>query len=231
LYICQNNQKMEKFIGYVRTSTTLQNLGLKEQERQLRDFVKRGGGELVDLVVEQDSGKKSDRVGLLNCLELCNKNGYTLLFTKLDRLSREVEFLFKIRDKGVKLKCLELPELNTLTLGIFGTMGQYERELISERTKKSLNELKQRGVKLGKPENLTMDSIKKGQVVRKENSINDENWLRSVDVIENYMNKHKKVHLTEISNLLNKKGYKTRTGKEFKPITVKRVIEKYNLVS
>jgi DNA invertase Pin-like site-specific DNA recombinase len=222
---------MEKFIGYVRTSTTLQNLGLKEQERQLRDFVKRGGGELVDLVVEQDSGKKSDRVGLLNCLELCNKNGYTLLFTKLDRLSREVEFLFKIRDKGVKLKCLELPELNTLTLGIFGTMGQYERELISERTKKSLNELKQRGVKLGKPENLTMDSIKKGQVVRKENSINDENWLRSVDVIENYMNKHKKVHLTEISNLLNKKGYKTRTGKEFKPITVKRVIEKYNLVS
>jgi DNA invertase Pin-like site-specific DNA recombinase len=118
-----------------------------------------------------------------------------------------------------------------LTLGIFGTMGQYERELISERTKKSLNELKQRGVKLGKPENLTMDSIKKGQVVRKENSVNDENWLRSVDVIENYINKHKKVHLTEISNLLNKKGYKTRTGKEFKPITVKRVIEKYNLVS
>lgn len=221
---------MEKFIGYVRTSTTLQNLGLKEQERQLRDFVKRGGGELVDMVVEQDSGKKNDRVGLLNCLELCNKNGYTLLFTKLDRLSREVEFLFKIRDKGVKLKCLELPELNTLTLGIFGTMGQYERELISERTKRSLNELKQKGVKLGKPENLTMDSIKKGQVVRKENSLNDENWLRSVDVIENYISKNKKVHLSEISILLNKKGYKTRTGKEFQPVTVKRVIEKYNLV-
>lgn len=221
---------MEKFIGYVRTSTTLQNLGLKEQERQLRDFVKRGGGELVDMVVEQDSGKKNDRVGLLNCLELCNKNGYTLLFTKLDRLSREVEFLFKIRDKGVKLKCLELPELNTLTLGIFGTMGQYERELISERTKRSLNELKQKGVKLGKPENLTMDSIKKGQVIRKENSLNDENWLRSVDVIENYISKNKKVHLSEISILLNKKGYKTRTGKEFQPVTVKRVIEKYNLV-
>ena len=110
-------------------------------------------------------------------------------------------------------------------------MGQYERELISERTKKSLNELKQRGVKLGKPENLTLKSIRKGQKIRMENSMNDENWLRSVDVIENFISKNKKVHLSKISNLLNKKGYKTRTGKEFQPVTVKRVIEKYKLVT
>lgn len=218
---------MEKFVGYIRTSTSNQNLGLKEQEKQIKDFVTKNGGDLIDIIIEQDSGKKNDRLGLLNCLEVCNKNGYTLLFTKLDRLSREVEFLFKIRDKGVKLKCLELPELNTLTLGIFGTMGQYERELISERTKRSLQVLKDKGVKLGKPENLTLESIKKGQEIRKENSLNNPNWLRCVDVIENYINKNKHINLSEISRILNKKGYKTRNGKEFQPVTIKRVIQKF----
>ena len=94
-------------------------------------------------------------------MNLCDKNGYTLLFTKLDRLSREVEFLFTLRNKGIKLKCIDLPELNTLTLGIFGSVAQWERELISSRTKRGLQELaKTRS--LGTPSNLTDEAKKKG---------------------------------------------------------------------
>jgi DNA invertase Pin-like site-specific DNA recombinase len=50
-----------------------------------------------------------------------------------------------------------LPELNTLTLGIFGSVAQWERELISSRTKRGLEELKKRGVKLGTPQNFTKE--------------------------------------------------------------------------
>lgn len=222
---------MEKFIGYVRTSTLTQNLGLLEQESQIMNFIKKSNSELVEIIVEQESGKLNERKGLNYALDSCKKNGYTLLFTKLDRITRAVDMLFKIRDEGVKLKCLEIPELNTLTLGIFGTIGQYERELISSRTKNSLNELKRKGVKLGKPENFSKDGREKGRYVMIQNSLSNENWLKTLDVIENYIRKFQIVNYSDIARTLNNKGYKTRRGLSYKPITVKRLIEKFDVLN
>ena len=145
---------MEKYIGYLRTSTGKQVLGLDEQKSRINQFISSNGDELIEIVSEQESGKNNLRAGLEIAISLCLKNGYTLLFTKLDRLSREVEFLFTLRNKGVKLRCIDLPELNTLTLGIFGSVAQWERELISSRTKRGLDELK-KTKKLGSPQNLT----------------------------------------------------------------------------
>ena len=153
---------MENYIAYVRTSTGRQVLGLEEQQIRINQFIKSAGDNLIEIVIEQESGKNNYRVKLDYATNLCIKHGYTLLFTKLDRLSREVEFLFTLRNKGVKLRCIELPELNTLTLGIFGSVAQWERELISNRTKNGLAALKARGVKLGSPANLTVDARKKG---------------------------------------------------------------------
>ena len=145
---------MEKYIGYLRTSTGKQVLGLDEQKSRINQFISSNGDELIEIVSEQESGKNNVRAGLEIAISLCLKHGYTLLFTKLDRLSREVEFLFTLRNKGVKLRCIDLPELNTLTLGIFGSVAQWERELISSRTKRGLDELK-KTKKLGSPQNLT----------------------------------------------------------------------------
>ena len=160
---------MEKYIGYVRTSTGKQVLGLEEQKSRISQFISSNNDFLVDIVSEQESGQNNEREGLEIAVNLCVKNGYTLLFTKLDRLSREVEFLFTHRNKGVKLRCIELPELNTLTLGIFGSVAQWERELISSRTKRGLEELKKRGVKLGTPQNFTKEGRIKGLEVVKFN--------------------------------------------------------------
>jgi DNA invertase Pin-like site-specific DNA recombinase len=93
---------MEKYIGYVRTSTGKQVLGLEEQKSRISQFITSNNDFLVDIVSEQESGKNNEREGLEIAVNLCVKNGYTLLFTKLDRLSREVEFLFMLRNKGVK---------------------------------------------------------------------------------------------------------------------------------
>ena len=97
---------MEKFIGYARTSTGRQFLGLEEQEYRIRQFIESRDGKFIEIIVEQESGKNNQRVGLERALTLCEKHGYTLLFTKLDRLSREVEFLFALRNRGVKLTCI-----------------------------------------------------------------------------------------------------------------------------
>lgn len=214
---------MEKYLAYVRTSTRKQNLGLEEQQTQIVDFVSRNNGVLVDTIPEQESGKNNQRPGLDKALTLCEKNGYILLFTKLDRLSREVEFLFAIHRRGVKLRCVALPELNTLTLGIFGTMAQYERELISQRTKSALQELKKTR-KLGSPQNLTKEARNKGREAIVRNREENHNWKKAKTFIEHFRLKNGYVHLTEIAKLLNENGYKTRNGCQFSPAIVKRLV-------
>ena len=213
---------MEKYIGYVRTSTGKQNLGLEEQNSQIMEFINLNGDELIEIIVEQESGKNNFRKGLDRALEKCARNGYTLLFTKLDRLTREVEFLFAIRNRGVKLKCLALPELNTLTLGIFGTMAQYEREMISMRTKNALNELKKTRT-LGNLKNLTNEGRTKGTEVIKQNRIDNENWKRAKTFTEHFQMKNGYLNLSEVSRLLNENGYKTRNGCQYSPATVRRL--------
>ncbi len=214
---------MEKFIGYIRTSTGKQSLGLDEQQSQIVDFVSNNDGVLIETIIEQESGKNNFRKGLEMALEKCSKHGYTLLFTKLDRLTREVEFLFAIRNRGVKLRCIALPELNTLTLGIFGTMAQYEREMISSRTKRALGELKKTKT-LGTVANLTNEGRQKGSMTIKQQRVENENWKKAKTFVEHFQMKNGYLNLTEVSKLLNENGYKTRRGCLFTPITVKRLI-------
>jgi len=214
---------MENYIAYVRTSTGRQILGLEEQQLRINQFIQSTGYNLVEFVIEQESGKNNNRVRLDYATNLCIKQGYTLLFTKLDRLSREVEFLFTLRNKGVKLCCIELPELNTLTLGIFGSVAQWERELISSRTKNGLAALKARGVKLGSPKNLTEAAREKGiqSIVKKR--VENENWKMAKMFIEHFQMKNGFINYTKVSKELNINGYKTRNGKLFNPSTVRRL--------
>jgi len=215
---------MENYIGYVRTSTGRQVLGLEEQKYRIHQFIETSNSKLIDIITEQESGKNNKRIGLDAAINLCIKNGYTLLFTKLDRLLREVEFLFTLRNKGVKLRCIELPELNTLTLGIFGTVAQYERELISTRTKRSLAELKRNtNIKLGSPQNLTYAAKLKGVQTIIQNKMENENWKMARMFIENFQMRNGYTNYSEIARQLNVQGYKTRNGCMFSAGLVKRL--------
>ena len=215
---------MEKYVGYIRTSTGRQILGLEEQKSRIKQFIDSTSGTLVEIISEQETGKNNNREKLNVALNLCVKFGYTLLFTKLDRLSREVEFLFTLRNKGIKLRCIDLPELNTLTLGIFGSVAQWERELISNRTKRGLRELAKTR-RLGTPSNLTIEAKKKGVEAIIRNRIENENWKLARTFIEHFQMKKGYTSLTEISNELNVNGYKTRRGCSYSPGIVKRLIE------
>jgi DNA invertase Pin-like site-specific DNA recombinase len=214
---------MDKFIGYVRTSTGRQLLGLDEQKSRIHQYINSTDTILIEIVTEQESGKNNNRPGLDYATAQCIRHGYTLLFTKLDRLSREVEFLFTLRNKGIKLRCIDLPELNTLTLGIFGSVAQWERELISSRTKRGLEELKKKGVRLGSPQNLTTSARKKGVEVIKKKKLENEQWKNARMFIEHFQLKNGYMNYSEVSRLLNKNGYLTREGSQFSPAIVRRL--------
>jgi DNA invertase Pin-like site-specific DNA recombinase len=89
----------------------------------------------------------------------CRQTRATLLVAKLDRLSRNIAFLFRMRDEGVKFQAIDMPEANTLTLGVFAAMAQHEREIISARTKAALAARRARGLSLGSPRDLSAYAI------------------------------------------------------------------------
>lgn len=72
-----------------------------------------------------------------------------MVVAKLDRLSRNAAFLMTLRDSGVEFVAADLPEANTMTVGVMAVVAQHEREAISQRTKAALAAAKARGTVLG----------------------------------------------------------------------------------
>ncbi|SEP42797.1 Site-specific DNA recombinase [Rhodospirillales bacterium URHD0017] len=146
---------MLKFVTYLRVSTARQGrsgLGLEAQREAVRAFVEgRSGTIIAPEFVETESGKRNDRPQLQAALTRCKATGATLVVAKLDRLSRNAAFLLTLRDSGVPFVAADMPEANTLTIGILAVVAQAEREAISARTKAALAAAKARGVMLGNP--------------------------------------------------------------------------------
>ena len=142
-----------KFVSYLRVSTARQGksgLGLDAQREAVRQFVtSRAGRIIAPEFVEVESGKRDDRPELVKALKRCRLTGATLVVAKLDRLSRNAAFLMTLRDSGVQFVAADLPEANTMTVGVMAVVAQHEREAISQRTGAAFAAAKARGKELG----------------------------------------------------------------------------------
>ena len=137
---------------YIRVSTQRQNvsgLGFEAQREICINYIKQSGKEYVTEFKDVESGKSRTREGLLKAVDYCKENGCELVFARLDRLARDVEFTFKVINTGVQVHFCDMPNLNTLILGVMATVAQYERELISQRTKAALKAKKERDGQTG----------------------------------------------------------------------------------
>ena len=139
---------MAKYVSYLRVSTKAQGssgLGLDAQRKMCCDFIKSKGGECVTEFKDIESGTHRDRKGLAEAIAYCKNNDCALVVAKLDRLARDVEFCFKVINTGIEIHFTDMPQINTLLLGVFASVAQYERELTSDRTRKALAAKKERG--------------------------------------------------------------------------------------
>ena len=144
--------KEKKFVTYLRVSTTKQGargLGIDAQRKMCNDFISRNNGTMEQEFLDVESGTHRDRKGLWSAIDYCKQNDCALVIAKLDRLARDVEFTFKIINTGIDIHFTDMPQVNTMILGVFASVAQYERELISSRTKAALDAKKRRGEKLG----------------------------------------------------------------------------------
>jgi DNA invertase Pin-like site-specific DNA recombinase len=147
------NMSESRFIAYLRVSTARQGrsgLGIEAQREAVARFVAGCGGRLIaPEFLEIETGKRDDRPQLVAALKRCRATGATLVVAKLDRLSRNAAFLMTLRDSGASFVAADLPEANTMTVGVMAVVAQHEREAISRRTKEALTASKARGTKLG----------------------------------------------------------------------------------
>lgn len=142
-------------IGYARVSTKDQNLSLQE------DALKKEGCELI--FDEKIGTGRIDRPELRRMIDQLRK-GDTVIIWKLDRLGRSlrdlVNLVTEIQEKGAGLKSLN-DSIDTttpqgkLTFHLFAALAEFERDIISERTKAGLKSARARGRKGGRPKGLS----------------------------------------------------------------------------
>jgi DNA invertase Pin-like site-specific DNA recombinase len=213
---------MQRYIGYYRVSTDKQGisgLGLDAQHESVKRFI--GNGTLLAEFTEIESGKNNNRPQLQAALDYAKQNKATLVIAKLDRLSRNAGFIFALRDSGVDFICADMPDANTLTIGIFAVLAQYERELISQRTKAALAAKKAQGFKLGNPQYFSDTGRKAGREVSARKA--KEFHKQPAEMAK--LLREKGLTLRLIASKLNSLGFTTRHGKEFRPTSVMRLVK------
>lgn len=143
---------MKRYATYLRVSTQkqgAQGLGISAQRSMCENFIRQNNGEQTREFMDIESGTHRDRKGLWDAIEYCNKSQCGLVIAKLDRLARDVEFTFKVINTGIDIHFTDMPVVNSMILGVFASVAQYEREMVSSRTKQALAAKRARGEKLG----------------------------------------------------------------------------------
>lgn len=246
-----------KYVAYYRVSTQKQGksgLGLDAQRKAVADFVR--SGELAAEFQEVESGKKDKRPMLLKAIETAKQSGATLLIAKLDRLSRKASFILALKESGVPFICCDMPEANTLTIGIMAIMAEHEREMTSARTKAAAQVRKERRIKEIRQELINsgatfydgelekevsrryraicqasakqvidqvLPSAREASIVAKKTAAAEcGEWIRAGELARSLHAQGMK--LRGIADKLNQSAYKTRHGKPFVAMTVKRLL-------
>jgi DNA invertase Pin-like site-specific DNA recombinase len=149
-------------IEYVSVSTKGQGrsgLGLEAQREAISRFCTAERFNVIASFVEIESAKGdtlADRPKLKAALKAARKikdDDYRcapIVVAKLDRLSRDVDFISGLMTERVPFICADLGrDTDPFLLHIYAAFAEKERRMISIRTKEGLARAKARGVKLG----------------------------------------------------------------------------------
>ena len=162
--IQQHTNTTKTAIGYVRVSTQEQvseGVSLDEQRDKLRTHCRFHGIKLIDIKADEGiSGGTLERPGLRAALEMIRRGrANTLIVVKLDRLSRSLRDVCTLVEEFFSDERYHLLSLcgmvNThsaagrMVLMNLANYAQFEREMISERTRDALRHILAQGVRLG----------------------------------------------------------------------------------
>ena len=138
-------------IGYMRVSTVTQTLD------QQRAALEAAG--VSRTFSDTMSGARDDRPGLAQLMAYV-REGDTVVVWKLDRLGRNtlhiLETVKALTDRGVSLVSVtdgidSSTAAGRMMIGVLGSLAEYERELVRERTALKRASSRANGTKFGRP--------------------------------------------------------------------------------
>ncbi len=150
---------------YARVSTADQSCDA--QLHALRQYARNRGAEAVEYVDAGISGAKDRRPALDRLLADARRRKVSaVVVTKLDRLARSTRHLVNLAAElealGVDLVVLD-QSIDTgtpagrLLFNVLGSIAEFERDLIRERTRAGVEAARRRGAQLGRPRALDAD--------------------------------------------------------------------------
>lgn len=232
-----------KVVAYYRVSTEAQGksgLGLESQQEYIRIAQAQTGWEVVAAFTDHVSGTVSpmDREGLRSALELCRKEGYTLVVAKLDRLSRDVADIAQLM-KVVDFKVATMPAADKFQLHIYAALAEQERDFISVRTKDALSRLQARADE-GIAQAQQSVANRTEQLVKGRTAANREKAQAAINQRVSTFHASIEPHiqaclykgvstLAAVADCLNAKRVTTSRGGEWSPIQVSRAMKALNL--
>jgi|VirMetMinimDraft_7_1064189.scaffolds.fasta_scaffold86907_2 DNA invertase Pin-like site-specific DNA recombinase len=209
------------YIPYYRVSTAKQGksgLGLEAQQAIVKAYIERLGGTILQEFTEVESGKSRSRPELMKAVELSKSKQAILIVAKLDRLARDAEFSFMISNRSHEIVCCDFPAGNKLMFGIMAVLAEYERSLISDRTKQAWKAKKARGYVHNTGATFTDEAREKSAQVRKQSVSERDAQVRAMAQMM------KGSTLQEIADRLNELNYRTPKGGKYHKESVRRVL-------
>lgn len=182
--------------GYIRVSSKEQSK--KRQEKELLDY----GVKKENIYSEEVSGKNfEDRIEYPRLFKACSV-GDTIVFTSLDRFSRNVSATVKeleeLKKKGINVVFIKENidtsngEANTLLITVFTWVAEQERKTLLERQRKGYNALQ-------KTEDGRMISKKGTLIGGREKKLNN----KQLDLLKEYKKGNSIYNLSQLARLLN----------------------------
>jgi putative DNA-invertase from lambdoid prophage Rac len=145
---------------YARVSTDKQDETL--QIPRLRSYCERAGHDIYQVYQDEASARNADRPGWKALMSDAHGHRFdAIIVTKIDRVMRSLVGLHQVMEDlgkcGILLITLDQGPLDfsspngRLLISFLGSIAEWEREMISTRTREALAAKKEAGVKLGRP--------------------------------------------------------------------------------
>ncbi|MFH1537317.1 MAG: recombinase family protein [bacterium] len=227
-------------IGYIRVSTEEQvreGQSLDNQAARIREYCQFRALELVDVICDEgiSGGTNRKRHGFNDLLDRIEAAGIdAVVLYSLERLSRDMLTLLALEkyldEFDVELHTIEgTVDTSTpdgfMAFAMKAFLGEMERRQVKYRTKKSMEHLKGKnrlvgGVTYGYRIVTGNEGGRKVKMLAP--NLEEQRILK----VANRLYESGKT-LKEVVTELNKRGYRSRGGKVFLPMQVKRMLENY----
>lgn len=199
---CPKNERLRDrarapLIGYMRVSNADGTQVLDLQ----KDVLLAAGVNQRHLYSDTASGKRDDRPGLAACLQAL-REGDTLVVWKLDRLGRSLRHLVNVvhdlTSRGIGFKVLTghgaaidtSTPAGKLVFGIFASLAEFERDLISERTRAGLASARARGRKGGRRPKMTPAKLRLAMAAMGKPETNAGDLCRELGITRSTLYRH-----------------------------------------